>query len=725
MSDPLLQELAQAAGLSLSWTDAFGQLQQPTPDALRGVLSALDLPAQSEQQTRSSLSAQRERLHLAAAGPMVMVKQGQRCSLRSRFPAGSAFRIQLEQGGTLSGRLDAQGCLPPIEDCGYHQLLIGRSYLTLASAPPHCQSVARLTQGRRRHIWGLSAQLYSLRRRGDGGLGDTLALETLVRQAASKGADAIAISPIHAMFSACPEQYSPYSPSSRLLLNPLYAAPARILGESVVAKALEDTGLRPLWRRLEAQTLIDWPAVARLRWQLWRHLYEQFSQTDHPLTSDFAHFCRRSGATLKQHCCFEALHAHMLKTGQSGDWREWPERYRDPDSSAVHDFAKEHRHETDFHAFCQWMVASNLERVQSVARSSGMHIGLIADLAVGADGKGSLAWARQTQLLANVSVGAPPDILNQQGQDWGVSAFSPDGLQRQGYSAFIDMLQANLAHAGGIRIDHVMGLERLWVIPRGAPSSAGAYLDYPLEQLMHLVALESWRHQALVIGEDLGTVSARLRTSLSDKHLLGMRVLQFEHQNGKFLAPEYWSDAALATTTTHDLPSMMGWFSGRDVEWREQVGQRNTEQSEQDRQQRETEKRALQQALLEAGELLQPGEDPEQQLSASIGFIARTPAPLVLLPLEDALASCEQPNLPGPGNAHPNWRRRWTQPVDQMLDEPRTAERLMRLNHARLALNDAPESDPSTPSTPVDQPVRSGLPGPCERGNADMHKGTP
>lgn len=687
MSDQLLEELANAAGITLRWTDAFGQPQHLTDEALRSVLQALDLPAQNEQQIRASLATQRERLRLAAEGPLVMVTQDQPCSLNGRFEPGCGFTLQLEGGGRLTGHLDQQARLPPISDCGYHQLVIDGTELTLATAPQRCQSVHQLTQGRRSHIWGLSAQLYSLRREGDGGLGDALALENLVRQAASKGADAIAISPIHAMFAARPEQYSPYSPSSRLLLNPLYAAPARILGEAMVQRAIDDSGLRSLWSRFEGQALIDWPGVAQLRWRLWRHLYEQFSLTTHPLMNDFYSFCRRSGETLAQHCRFEALHAHMLAAGEKSDWRQWPEAYRDPTGAAVLRFAEEYQYEVDFHAFCQWLIACNLERVQSIARSSGMHIGIIADLAVGADGQGSLAWARQTQLLANVNVGAPPDILNQQGQDWGVSAFSPDGLTRQGYSAFIDMLRANLAYAGGIRIDHVMGLQRLWVIPRGAPSSQGAYLNYPLDDLLHLVALESWRHQALVIGEDLGTVSPELRESLRAKHLLGMRVLQFEHEQGRFIAPENWSDDALATTTTHDLPSMMGWFGARDIEWRQQVGQRNLEQSKQDRQQRENDTAALQKAMLDAGELLQPTDNPEQRLTAAITFIGRTPAPLVLLPLEDALASDEQPNLPGPGDEHPNWRRRWPLPVEHMLDEPRTAERLARLNNVRLALN--------------------------------------
>lgn len=690
MNDTRLASLAQAAGISLHWTDAFGQPQTLTAEALRGVLDALDLPARNDAQLRASLAEQQERLRLAALGPLLPVVSGQRCSLRERFAPGSAFRLELEQGRTVTGKVDEHGQLPPLADCGYHQLLIGSSRLTLACAPARCQTVSQLSGGRRGHIWGLSAQLYSLRRQGDGGLGDTLALEALVRRSARQGADAIAISPIHAMFSARPEQYSPYSPSSRLLLNPLYAAPARVLGAAAVEQAINDAGLRLQWDRLETLDLIDWPALSEVRWRVWRQLFEHFVRSRNTLTADLARFRQQGGETLEQHCCFEALQAHMLASSQPGDWRQWPAALRDPHSEEVKRFARDQAHEVDFHVFCQWLIACGLQRVQSVARSSGMLVGLISDLAVGADATGSLAWARQKQLLANLSVGAPPDILNQQGQDWGVSAFSPDGLQRQGYSAFIDMLQANLAHAGGIRIDHVMGLQRLWVIPRGAPSSAGAYLNYPLDTLLHLVALESWRHQALVIGEDLGTVDEALRERLTDKHLLGMRVLQFEQQHGHFTPPGSWTDAALATTTTHDLPSMLGWFNGRDIDWREQVGQRTARQSAGDRAQRRGECTALQQALVDAGELPYPTDDAEAQLTAAIGFIGQTPAPLVLLPLEDALGSLEQPNLPGPGAEHPNWRRRWPLPVEQSLTQAPALSRLERLEQTRRARDAGP-----------------------------------
>ncbi|HCL75914.1 MAG TPA: 4-alpha-glucanotransferase, partial [Pseudomonas sp.] len=234
-------------------------------------------------------------------------------------------------------------------------------------------------------------------------------------------------------------------------------------------------------------------------------------------------------------------------------WRQWPERYRTPENPAVQRFAEENADEVSFYAFCQWLIARGLERAQAAARGAGMAIGLISDLAVGADGGGSQAWSRQDEVLAALSVGAPPDILNRNGQSWGIAAFSPWGLKAHGYRAFIEMLRANLAHAGGMRIDHVMGLMRLWVTPVGAGPEHGAYLNYPFDDMLRLLTLEAWRHNAVILGEDLGTVPEGLREKLVARRILGMRVLLFERDgNARFRPTSEWSSDALATTTTHD-----------------------------------------------------------------------------------------------------------------------------------------------------------------------------
>jgi 4-alpha-glucanotransferase len=679
MSDQLLAELARAADLSIDWVDAYGQPQSVTPEAQRNLLEALGYPAQSPGQLRESLNSLVHRQQVPEDCALLLQDRGQALSL-TLYPAESPYRLTDEQGNVSEGRLDSEGRLPPQQQTGYFQLEIRDSRHALAVAPEACMSLQQLC-GKPR-IWGLTAQLYGLRRAGDGGLGDTLAVADLARHAANHGADAIGLSPVHAQFSADLRSYGPYSPSSRLFFNTLYAAPVTLLGEERVRHAVQAAGLQDEMTRLEALELIDWPAVSTTRQRLLRQLYADFCQEPGPLQASFAAFRAAGGEALQQHCCFEAIHAHRLREGASGDWRTWPDQLRSPNQGAVTRFAVEHADELHFHAFCQWLIAHGLETAQATACGAGMGIGLLADLAVGADCGGSQAWSRQDELLPRVTVGAPPDVLNRQGQNWGVAAFSPQGLRQHGFRAYIEMLQANLAHAGGIRIDHVMGLQRLWVIPQGAESKHGAYLRYPLDDLLRLLALESHRHRALVIGEDLGTVPEGLREKLAARNILGTRVLLFEQDDLGFVPAERWPGNALATTTTHDLPTIKGWLAGRDLEWRVRAGQRDAELLEGDHAERAAERVALRQLLERQG--MVAGGDDDACLQACIEHVGRTPAPLTLLPLEDACGLEQQPNLPGPGDIHPNWRRRYPLPVSELLEQPAVSARLATLDEARL-----------------------------------------
>lgn len=678
MSDAQLARLAEKAGLSLHWRDAHDQPRQLDVEVQRALLEALGYAAQSPQQIETSLSAL-EHPQQQGLGPLLTLEAGQSLSLAGHASAGAPFALDYEDGERLDGHLDQDASLPPLSRLGYHRLRVADVDLTLAVAPPACPSVADLSGGRSR-IWGLAAQLYGLRRTGDAGLGDTHALEILLHQAAERGADAVAISPLHAPFASNPHNYSPYSPSSRLFFNPLHAAPASVLGAAAVQQAIEQTGLADEIARLEALELVDWPAASDVRQRLLRELYRQFVAAPGALAVDFQRFRAEGGDALLQHCRFEALQAHLLGQGQPFDWRNWPEPYRDPQHAAVREFAAAHASEVDFHAFCQWLIGRCLERAQRSAREAGMCVGLIGDLAVGADGAGSQAWARQDELLAGVSVGAPPDVINRLGQDWGITAFSPDGLRRHGFRAYREMLSANLSHSGGLRIDHAMGLQRLWVIPRGAPAEAGGYLNYPFTDLLRLLCLEATRHRALIVGEDLGTVPPGLREELARRHILGMRVLLFEQQAGRFVAPRDWPHDALATSTTHDLPTLDGWFARRDIDRRIEAGHGLPERRDDDLAERERETAALQQALENDAGLPAGDTSPEARLDACVRFLARTPAPLVLLPLEDALGLAEQPNLPGPGDYHPNWRRRMPVHTGQLLDLPQAARRLRLLN---------------------------------------------
>ncbi|MDR2309205.1 MAG: 4-alpha-glucanotransferase [Paucimonas sp.] len=681
MNEQPLHRLAARVGLARDWIDANDRPQQVSDTTLRKVLAGLGHPAEDDTELAASLQLLEQTEDHARLPPLLTVDIGQPLDLSHYFEAGLQACCTLEDGSRHALRLDEQGRLPGDLPLGYHQIEVAGRPFTLAVAPPRCHGLHDRVEQPPPRCWGLSVQLYSLRRPGDGGFGDCLALEQLARSAAERGADALAISPIHALATFDQHHYSPYSPSSRLRLNVLYASPAAVLGERAVRMAIEACALGSPLEHLEQQALVDWPRATDARLRLLETLYHDFSHSEHPLRDDFDSFRATGGEQLEHHCRFEALQAEAVSHGLGADWRHWPAAWHDPYHPEVQAFAETYPARVEFHAFCQWLCERSLQRAQDAARGSGMAIGLIADLAVGADGAGSQAWSRQDELLAGLKVGAPPDILNRAGQDWGICAFSPEGLRRNGYRAFIEMLRANLAHAGGLRIDHVMGLRRLWLIPQGCKPSEGAYLDYPLDDLLRLLALESARHQAIILGEDLGTVPEGLRERLAAKAVLGMRVLPFEQPSpGHFTPILDWPDNALATTGTHDLAPLAGWLIGRDIDWSHRLQLVDTAAELHWRHTRALERAGLRRTLeLNYG----PQADDRALLDAAIRYVGHTRAPLVLVPLEDLLGCDEQANLPGTTSGHPNWRRRFKAQVGELLDDEDAARRLELLAQAR------------------------------------------
>jgi 4-alpha-glucanotransferase len=292
-----------------------------------------------------------------------------------------------------------------------------------------------------------------------------------------------------------------------------------------------------------------------------------------------------------------------------------------------------------------------------------MAVGIIADMAVGVDRAGSQAWSAPHELMGKLSIGAPPDTFNLAGQDWGLTTFAPIALRATGYEGFIATLRASMQHAGGVRIDHAMGLRRLWVSPAGASPADGVYLSYPVHDLLRLIALESWLHRAIVIGEDLGTVPQGFHAQLSAAGILGMRLLWFEREkDGRFTPPERWDGQAAALTTTHDLPTLAGWWEGRDIEWtaklrrKTRLGSINAERRE-----RQKDRTLLWSAFAESGCARGPEpapDNPQPAVQGALSYVGKSPTALAMASVEDILALPEQPNMPGTIYEHPNWRRR-------------------------------------------------------------------
>ncbi len=596
-----LKQRAHRAGLMVEWVDVNGAPQTVDEAVVAEVLSLLP-----EADTRSPplLTGTVERpVHIAgsADGDAVWVdEQGNACVAVPQGPG--SWRAPSVPG---YWRWEQQGRQQQV-----------------AVAPLRAWYPAQSGTAR---DWGLAAQVYSLRSAGDGGIGDSAGGAAWVRRLAAQGGSALALSPIHA---AMPIRagYSPYSPSDRLALECLHAAPLQVLPEAAAAVRSADPALDEALVAHERALQIDWPAAAAAK-RTWISRLPDWLQRHDPVR------WRQIGADM------------------AAD---------DPlpgDSDA---------------AFARWLARTGWQQVQQQARAAHLRIGLIADLAVGFDPHGDEARRNPAAVLQGLELGAPPDAFNPLGQSWGITGYAPQVLVEQGYAPFIALLRAVMADRGGIRIDHILGLNRLWVVPRGAGAAHGAYLRYPFQDLINLLVLESWRHSCIAIGEDLGVVPPGIRDTLAERGILGIDVLAFSRDREGFWPPSRWRDSAVAMSSTHDLPPVAGWLAGRDLDWHVQLGWSDTTAAHALRGERARQ-------VAELGMLArQHGIASEDPHSDALAVTALSAAPLALLPLEDALGLTEQPNLPGTVHEHPNWQQRLPDAEDPVLDS-----RLKRFSELR------------------------------------------
>ncbi|NYZ62055.1 4-alpha-glucanotransferase [Luteimonas deserti] len=617
-----LHARASAAGLCRHWEDAAGIGRTVADADLHAILAAMDA-AQGDAA-----------LDPPGLPPLVTAEASGPVHLAG-VEAGLLTLIH-EDGEEVEMAVDGRGMArAPARPGDWRFRRAGASH-SLAVAPPRCYSVADALDLPAPRAWGVGVQVYSTRQTDDGGVGDAAGVLDWVYRVAAAGGDAVALSPVHAA-RPCTGVCSPYSPSDRRRFDPVHAAPALVLGADVVAAACGHVATAPAGD----DALIDWPAATAARWRRLRALYAARGHLAEGLRADLAEFEMAGGDAL------EAFARHAARDHGDG--------------------------EPGFHRFAQWLAERSWAGVQRAARDRGMGLGLIADIAVGFDPAGAEAAAWPDAVLQGLELGAPPDAFNAAGQVWGVTGYSAAGLRRTGYAPFRALLRATMHARGGVRIDHILGLMRLWVVPRGAPSSAGAYLQYPLQDLLNLVALESWRQRCIVIGEDLGVVPPGLRDTLARRGVLGIDVLPFTRDaEGAFLPPKRWRRDAIATTTTHDLPTLAGWAQGRDLEWRARIDAVPGDVLQTQREARADDVAALDAACLDAIGATGP--------VAWAAYAAASPAPLALLPVEDALGLEEQPNLPGTVDEHPNWRRRLPTAVD---DTPALAARLRAFAAAR------------------------------------------
>jgi glycogen operon protein len=671
-------KLASAAGIAAEWTDISGDRTIVSPETRIALLSGLGLEVASEAQARVSLTrlideTQRRRLPfslvLCADKPLVAPLRDMPQASDARIEredgavaewsiaAADGGRRDLADGRYVSERLIALPTLP----LGRHRLIVDGVECALTVAPPQAYSPASALRKR----FGAAAQLYALRRadeRGrDQGIGDFSALAIAGEQAAHAGAAYLGVSPMHMLFPRDRGRASPYYPSDRRFLDPIYidvlddsglprddalkAALASLAPRFTAASTTKSVEYEEVW--LAKHTALQAMSAAFLRLRT--------ARPGDPLIADYHAFSRSGGETLRRFAAFQAA----AEGDAGGNWRLWPQGLRDGDTKAIDHAIASNRAGFEFALFCQWLADRQLGRAAARARDGGLEIGLYRDLAVGAAPDGAEAWAHAGALAHGVTVGAPPDPFSVQGQNWGLPAPDPLAGAREGWASVSAVYSANMRHAGMLRIDHAMGLQRLFLIPDGARPAEGAYLSYPLDDLIGHIALESERARCMVVGEDLGTVAKGFRDRLTRAHITGMRVLWFERKGLEFAPPASYPTTSVACVATHDLATLAGWWQGADIAERLALGLFTLAQAGEAIAERREEKRALLRALATAGLVVPRREDgplPDDTAAAVHGLIGGSGSIFAHAQFDDLVGETVATNLPGTDRERPNWR---------------------------------------------------------------------
>jgi 4-alpha-glucanotransferase len=704
-----LHQLAASFGAATSYVDEGGVRRQVTDQSLSRILAVMGVQADTPEQVRVSLFESRSRRWRELMDHVMVVRVDRvPDTFTIRLPVALddlrrlhfVWKLEQERGGIATTRVSGRQCnvvnraivdgvgyqevampFPSKLPLGYHSLFlevsgprgIQRATMTIIVVPASSYLHPCVTGSRR--AWGLTIQLYGLRSRRNWGIGDFRDLKDVIQWAGTElGADFLGVNPLHAL---PPGQVSPYSPSSRLFHHPLYLDLEGIHefreAPSLQAQVKASTFQARL-ASLRRSPRVQYEAVERMKWTALEALFRVFQRRHLARktgrASAFHRFVREEGEALARFALFRTLEERMRRRkGVAGTdlkgWASWPKAYRHPESPVVKRLGARSRSRIQFFQYVEWQCQQQIASVQASATRAGMAIGLYKDMAVGIDPHGADAWAFQDQLVADASIGTPPDLFSPNGQQWNLAPFHPRQVRVAGYRLFADCYRRTMQACGVIRIDHAMGLFRLFWIPVGLTPSEGTFVRYPSEDFLGILALESHRQKVMVIGEDLGTVTPAIRAQLMAGGLLSYRLLLFEQTaKGQFAKPSRFPRHAAAAVATHDLPTLRGFWIGRDIELKIQLKlYTKPEWRARDLATRARDKQALLDAL--AKERLLPKGCPrsadavpvltDELCRAVYAYVARTPSRLLLLSLEDLLGDIETPNIPG-DHAYPSWR---------------------------------------------------------------------
>ncbi len=711
-----LAQLAALYGIASEYHDAQGNLHLTGETTQRALLNAMGMGLNGDL---SVILAEHEARPWRSLLPPVMVVRAAEngVSVPVSFPSvqgGNAYRwlltredgsheegvfqpsdLDVAAGHQIDGEQYDRGLLrlPTCPEPGYHQLTLRaadsvETSMTLIVVPTTSYQPEALADGGR--IYGAALQLYGVRSRHNWGIGDFTDLRLMVELASESGMDMVGLNPLHALFPSNPTQASPYSPSSRLFLNFLYLDIEAVADFTECDEArtlVADDMFQARLRALRSEELLDYPQVMLAKKTILMRLYQHFRQRHLKENSErgqqFRAFQSDGLESLRRYALFEALQAHFQEHDASiRDWSVWPQAYRDHTSQEMAAFTQDHLEQIEYYEYLQWLANLQLDAASKTSLAFGLGVGLYGDLAVGVNRGGAEVWANQDDYALGASVGTPSDESNPNGQDWGSPPWIPERLRAAAYTPFIAMLRANMLHMGALRIDHVMGLMRLFWIPHDKDAVMGTYVNYPFDDLLGILLLESWRNRCVVIGEDLGNVPDTLREKLQSVGILSYCVLFFsrDEQNG-FLPPADYPVQSLVTVTTHDLPTLSGFWHGQDIDVRTALGLLSGENLHQEQILARVHDRAAllmaleREGLLKEGGSLHPVANPDMSpelMSAVHRFLARTPAQVMMIWLEDVFGQTDQVNLPGTKrDAYPNWRRRLTINLEEWRDDLR------------------------------------------------------
>ena len=720
-SDELITELSDLCGIIPEYWDIFGNKKITSPETRKAVLKAMKISVESDEEIQKEIALCKTGHWKGFAGPVhvlsvneqprriplyLAVEEGQEAGFilswsienedkpsgvsRSRLREKKGEDIPVEEVRWIDGKRYIKIFLVDDEPraIGYYLLTVEcrhpekkspaekkayKKKSRIILTPDACYIPGGLEKER---AWGVSLNLYSIRSTRNWGIGDFADLKKTVAWVAGLQGDCVGINPLHAIPNTKPFGISPYSPISRLYKNYIYLDVENVeevVESKKIQKQIATKRYRKELQEARQSEFIDYEKIAVLKEKALRQAFEIFYSRHYLRNTrrgqDFQQYVRKEGSVLETFALFMALREHFQKTGKGYSWNNWPKAYHRPSGKAVRTFRETHEKEVLYYQYLQWLIDGQLRDVAEEAKNHRMKIGLYHDLAVGSIGGGSDAWNYHDVIAGDADLGAPPDDFNINGQNWGFPPFIPEKMKEIGYELFIQTIRKNMKYGGAIRIDHALGLFRLFWVPKGMQPEEGAYVSCASEDLVRIIALESVRNKTVVIAEDLGTIGEHVRETLQQYKMLSYRLFYFErnYPDPSFLAPDKYPELALCAVTTHDLPTLYGYWSGRDLKVKKQLGLfQDDNQWQKYLQERERDKKLILSVMKSVRAV--PDEYPSdpswipemtpELCTAIYKFLSFTPCKLLMVSLDDILGTPDQQNMPGTVDEHPNWMQK-------------------------------------------------------------------